>query len=221
MTALYEETRELHDTAEVHWSTGTILAIFFAAALISAVFFGLGYSFGGEGIASYSTAKTSAAAATNTPTIPSPPKRSTQVASASGMATPVAEDILPARNHSAASDFHAKTRPMPVARTARPALIPAHKTIAPAPAATRASAAISSGKRAATMVQVGAIGDRKDAERLVLQLRKKGFHAGIYPSKRDKFLHVQIGPFASPQQAQSMRHRVIASGYHAILKRPS
>ena len=68
------------------------------------------------------------------------------------------------------------------------------------------------------MVQVGAIGDRKDAERLVAELRKKGFHAGIYSAKNDKFLHVQIGPFKDAAQAQSKRHQVMASGFHAILK---
>ena len=71
------------------------------------------------------------------------------------------------------------------------------------------------------MVQVGAIGNRKDAERLVAQLRKKGFYAGIYRGKHDKFLHVQIGPYKNEQQAQSMRHHLMASGYHAILKSAS
>ena len=71
------------------------------------------------------------------------------------------------------------------------------------------------------MVQVGAIGNRKDAERLVAQLRKKGFYAGIYRGKHDKFLHVQIGPYKNEQQAQSMRHHLTASGYRAILKTAS
>jgi cell division septation protein DedD len=71
------------------------------------------------------------------------------------------------------------------------------------------------------MVQVGAIGNRKDAERLVAELRKKGFHAAIYPEKHDKFLHVQIGPFKDFAQAQSKRHQVMASGFHAILKSTS
>jgi cell division septation protein DedD len=56
---------------------------------------------------------------------------------------------------------------------------------------------------------------------MVAELRKKGFHAGIYPEKNDKFLHVQIGPFKDVAQAQSKRHQVMASGFHAILKSTS
>ena len=51
MAAVLEENFDLSDVAEVHWSTNTILAIFFASSLISAVFFGLGYSFGRGGTA--------------------------------------------------------------------------------------------------------------------------------------------------------------------------
>ena len=65
MTALYEENFDLHDPVEVHWSAGTILAIFFAASLISAVFFGLGYSFGGADTSKHSVAVTSADISSN------------------------------------------------------------------------------------------------------------------------------------------------------------
>src|SRR6185437_1997332 len=51
MSALWDEKLEGIDTAEVHWGAGTILAIFFASSLVSAVFFGLGYSFGRGGTA--------------------------------------------------------------------------------------------------------------------------------------------------------------------------
>jgi hypothetical protein len=54
MATLFEEDFDVHDSVEVHWSSSTILAIFFAASLISAVFFGLGYSFGGAGAGKHS-----------------------------------------------------------------------------------------------------------------------------------------------------------------------
>ena len=65
MTALFEENLDLHDPVEVHWSASTILAIFFAASLISAVFFGLGYSFGGADTSKHSVAVTSADTSSN------------------------------------------------------------------------------------------------------------------------------------------------------------
>ena len=54
MTAFFDENFDVHDPVEVHWSSSTILAIFFAASLVSAVFFGLGYSFGGAGTGKHS-----------------------------------------------------------------------------------------------------------------------------------------------------------------------
>ena len=65
MTALYEEDLDLYDPVEVHWNASTILAIFFAASLISAVFFGLGYSFGGADTSKHSVAVTSADTSSN------------------------------------------------------------------------------------------------------------------------------------------------------------
>ena len=55
MTAIWEEKLDGLDASEVHWSTGTILTIFFAASLITAVFFGLGYTFGRGGISMATT----------------------------------------------------------------------------------------------------------------------------------------------------------------------
>ena len=43
------EEPETADAAEASWHPGTVLVFFFAASLISAVFFGLGYSFGHHG----------------------------------------------------------------------------------------------------------------------------------------------------------------------------
>jgi len=101
---------------------------------------------------------------------------------------------------------------------ARPVVPAAEKKSAPPPVVRHENAPAVDKSSAHIMVQVGAIGNRRDAERLVGQLRRKGLHAGIYPAKHDKFLHVQIGPFKDAAQAQRERHQVMASGFHAILK---
>jgi cell division protein FtsN len=221
MTAWFEEDFDVHDPVEVHWSSSMILAIFFAASLVSAVFFGLGYSFGGSGNGKHSLtfdsspAKTSAAApfvqlAKSTPPVAwNQPSHITNLAD-NGNARPVV---------AAPSTPPVALRPIamtPVTHTAAP--VTEKKSVPPPPVIRHDNAPAIDKSSAHIMVQVGAIGDRKDAERLVAELRKKGFHAGIYLDKHDNFLHVQIGPFKDVAQAQSKRHQVMASGFHAILK---
>ena len=206
MTALLEEQLETIDTAEVHWGTSTILAVFFAASLISAVFFGLGYSFGRGG-----TAKMVAG---------------TGGIGAAGSEQPV--DQVADRNSSGAIRRDGESTRAMHAASRKAASVPvghlaAVSVVAKKPAAIEmhAKAALPDVTAGHYMVQVGAIGNRRDAQMLVAQLHKRGFHSGIYPGKHDKYLHVQIGPFTTAEQANAMRHRVAADGFHAILKRAS
>ncbi|HTU50801.1 MAG TPA: SPOR domain-containing protein [Acidobacteriaceae bacterium] len=220
MTALFEEKFDVHDPVEVHWSSSTILAIFFAASLVSAVFFGLGYSFGGAGTSKHSL------------TFNSSPASSSAAESAVQQAKPIpltaSNQPSPITNLADNRNAHptvappstppAALRPIamtPVAHATPPV---AEKKSMPPPIARHDEAPPVAKTSGHIMVQVGAIGDRKDAERLVAELRQKGFHAGIYTAKNDKFLHVQIGPFKDAAQAESKRHQVMASGFHAILK---
>ncbi|MHB8301873.1 MAG: SPOR domain-containing protein [Acidobacteriaceae bacterium] len=213
MTTLWDQKLDVLDTAEAHWSTSTILTVFFAAALISALFFGLGFTFGWGGTAKVSPEFT-AAPATAAPGHPS--------------AVP-AEPVFAARpSIEAAGQLAypaAVLRPtvlqQPVMEKVIGPAIPRAPQIADRKAGPAKTAAGTEDSSARFMVQVGAIGNRKDALRLVSQLRKQGFRAAIYPGKRDKFLHVQFGPFATLQQAQAMRHQVMAHGYHAMLKAAS
>ncbi len=215
MTALYEENLDFCDTTEVHWSTGTILAVFFAASLTSAVFFGLGYSFGGVGSSKSAVADAPAITAAQ-PTASSSNRVSS---SSSAVAVPQASASA-SQTSDAVRHVPIAHQPISATRTAHPAEVSAVRRATPA-SARHAIVTASGATKVHTMVQVGAIVHRRDADRLVAQLRKKGFYAGIYRGKNDKFLHVQIGPYKNEQQAQSMRHHLAASGYHAILKTAS
>lgn len=219
MAAMWEEKLEAIDTAEVHWGTSTILAVFFAASLISAVFFGLGYSFGRGGTLKAALdipASSSGLIEGPASTVNPPPSISAKTASHNKAVSSAVGGTTAVNVHSG-SDVHQPahaTLRQVSATQSKPAAVVATqqskpKTVPPSAGATR------------YMVQVGAIGDHKDAQKLVSQLRKHGFHAAIYPGKRDKFLHVQLGPFANAQQAQAMRHKVMASGYRAMLKTAS
>ena len=192
MTALWEEQLETLDMGETYWSASTILAVFFAASLISAVFFGLGYTFGRGGAAKPALGIAAADAAASTQSIEQHPRRSI-LAQTGIVSSPI---------HNAAAARRA-------GNSARPALVQSR----------RGSAAETGHAR--YMVQVGAVGNPRDARTLQLQLRRHGFHAGIYPGKHDRFLHVQIGPFATTEQADIVRHHIMASGYRAILKHAS
>ena len=68
------------------------------------------------------------------------------------------------------------------------------------------------------MVQVAAISRQEDAEILVSALKKRGYTAVIRNDPKDNLLHVQIGPFATREEARAMRVKLLADGYNAILK---
>ena len=223
MTALFEEDFDVHDPVEVHWSSSTILAIFFAASLVSAVFFGLGYSFGGAGTGKHSLVFNSGPANSSAAEPAVQPAKSDPLA-ASSQPSPIvnlAGNVNPHPAVAAPSTPPVALHPIAMTTIAHAAVPVVEKKNVPPPLVQHESAMASQKSSAHVMVQVGAIGNRKDAERLVAELRKRGFHAGIYTEKHDKFLHVQIGPFKDVAQAQSKRHRVMASGFHAILKSAS
>ena len=216
MAAVLEENFDLSDVAEVHWSTNTILAIFFASSLISAVFFGLGYSFGRGGTAKSAIYPGSSAAVSSSGAITEQtqqqPARPIEVGDTHRVNG--AQQSLPTTLQQVSSTPRPRPKVIPSTNTSPLTHVEHEHSVVRGVSATADGAG-------RYMVQVGAVGDQKDARMLVSQLRKRGFHAGIYSAKHDKFLHVQIGPFTGVQQAQTMRHHVMANGYHAILKRAS
>ncbi|MEO6964927.1 MAG: SPOR domain-containing protein [Acidobacteriaceae bacterium] len=185
MLTLCDDQLETLDTTEVHWSTGTILAVFFAASLISAVFFGLGYSFGGAGNSKSAIAVASAATAVQPASLGT---ERTAAPSSSAVAVPQA---VPGISQTSDSVRHAAVALLPVSvksSVKHPAAVSAVRRAAtPAASARHTIAVASRANDSRFMVQVGAIGDRKDADRLVSQLKKKGYYAGIYRGKHDKF----------------------------------
>lgn len=183
MTAL-EQPFQMQDAAEVYWSGKTVMAVFLAITLVSAVFFGLGYSFG----------------------------RGLSIVGAPALAA------MPAASEGAAT---ASTAPAAVHRAAfRAATATQDHAMQPAAAHHAPASGRNPHVQAAAvhyMVQVGAVTQRKDAQRLQAALAHRGYHASIYASNHGRLLHVQIGPLSSLNQAQTVRHRVQASGFHAIL----
>jgi len=70
--------------------------------------------------------------------------------------------------------------------------------------------------------QIGAVRKQGDAEKLLSQLKKKGFRAFILappPADRNPFFRVQVGPFADPVEAQNMKKKLEVAGYRPIIKK--
>ena len=115
--------------------------------------------------------------------------------------------------------------PALTASTSAPAATPATATpgqVAPATYNAAAppkpvSAALTT-PDASIMVQIAAVSRPEDATVLVSALKGLGYHASVRSEPTDKLFHVQVGPFATRDDAMAMRAKLINDGYNAILK---
>ena len=177
--------------------TGKLLTMLFGAAVVCAIFFGLGYKMGKN---SSSPESATVIAEEPKPVVPTAPKPS-----AMAEATPRSG----ASNSSAESASAAETAPAKAASNVvklRPVSVPATPSAAHAP-----------GNFA---VQVAAVTKEEDADALVSALRKKDYPVFVVGRQGgDKFFHVQVGPFNSLADAEAMRSRLSADGYNPIVKK--
>jgi cell division protein FtsN len=203
---------------EISLSTTTILGIFFALALLCAVFFGFGYSMGRKS-AQPATGSAPAAAASDS----AASKLASGSQEAQTSTTPAAKpaagtvqtttepidspnDAAPAPVNTVASNPRPTVAPEPEAK-------PASKAVAEAPIATTAPASGS------IVVQVAAMSHQEDADVVAVDLKRRGYTVTIRREPQDKFFHVQIGPFATKKEADGMRQRLQTDGYNnAIVK---
>jgi cell division protein FtsN len=221
-TAIEREEEEVD--SEITLSATTLLGIFFGLVLVCGVFFGFGYSTGRRGSeapsASTPSATTpdpsSAPAATHTPK-PSA-MESLQAANSStqdpnGVTESLDEDSP--SQPSAPQANQPAPKPTPVSSpSARPATVPEAKPVS-LPLASASSPAVST---VSVMVQIAAVTHQEDANALVTALRQRGYSVSVRNEPQDKLLHVQVGPFASRDEARAMRSKLLADGYNAILK---
>ena len=191
--SLYPDDEPQIEEEEESASTGKLLGIFFGAAAVCAVFFGLGYNLGKNAGAQVPQIVVSPSAASNASNIPKPSAVRTQEQSSAAAAAP---EPIPATNA-------AQSQPNAPSVAARPA-----------PEMARASAA---GNFA---VQVAAVSKEEDADALVSALRKKNYPVFVINGNvADKLFHVQVGPFASLGDAEAMKSRLAGDGYNPILKK--
>jgi len=188
--------RQQEDT-EITLTTGKVLGLFFGLSAVCAVFFALGFLFGRTPVKQ--AAELSA---------PSQPAVSTHSGAPKPSAGPPSTNTVPI----AAATSTDSAAPTPAA--AKEAASPTADNAATTPAA---DAPQPSGT--GYYVQVAAVSKQEDADALIDALKKKQYPAFLPEPVADKLFHVQIGPFASIQDAESVRARLLNDGYSPIIKR--
>jgi len=227
--------------AEITLGLRSILGIFFGLVLICGVFFGFGYSLGhSNGVKpsaapQVSTQPTAAIPAPITTVVEQPASSSTNdpynfSASNSAQTKPSGAVLQPAATAAPAT---ATAQPVPAvssspsgsAASARLSTTTGDGTAQTTPASYTISNSAKTGTPPAVassqspiMVQVAAISRPQDADVLISALQQRGFNATARRNTSDNLLHIQIGPFATRQQAMATRARLISNGYNAILK---
>ena len=193
---------------EINLGATMILGIFFALAVLCAVFFGFGYSMG----------RKSASLVIAPPPTPTGSKTSVMgLKPGAGSPLDSGQPASPAPNsdNSVSVPYSPAPapRPAPTSETTPPEsstdepVAPAVKS--PVPTVTPGGSAI---------VQVAAVSHQEDADLLVTTLKRRGYSVAIRNEPQDKLLHVQVGPFASHKEADAMRLKLLADGFNAIVK---
>lgn len=219
---------------EVTLNTGTVLALFFALALICAVFFGFGYSMGRKSTQAPVTAANSTttdstaedAASHNTasdkpssgsPAIqPVPGYMSQQEANDANSKSTQSVAVAPARTPAVAPATPAPTRAA-VETTTPPAPAPVVRT-SPPPAPTPAPVTAAAATPGSVYVQIAAVSHQEDADVLKSALGRRGYKVVERSDANDRLIHVQIGPFTDRKAAEATRQKLLSDGYNAFLK---
>jgi DedD protein len=201
-----KDTDQVRDT-EITLSTGKLLGMFFALAIVCGVFFTMGYLLGKS---------TSAGGKTEiVATVPS----SSAGKPYAGNKTPeaVTQTCPPGSPNcatTAASDANSSAKVPDQQPTPQSSSSKTTDQSTTQSAGTDAK----TGAASSFMVQVAAVSKQEDAEILVTALRKKQYAVFIANATGDPLFHVQVGPFTDRKDAEAMRTRLSGDGYNAIVK---
>ncbi len=211
-----EDDRRGRKDREITLGTTVVLGIFFALAVLCAVFFGFGYSVGAKRSTPQINAAGEAVPASTFSNFLKPAPGKT-LATADKPGTTAEAANIP---YTAPSRPVAVKVPSAVAVDSQAPLPPA---AAPVPAArvTPVSATVSTPTPSAPgnfMVQVAAVSHQEDADLLVSTLKRRNYAVAVHNEAQDKLLHVQVGPYSDRKSADAMRQRLQADGFNAIVK---
>ncbi len=208
---------------EITLGTTMILGIFFALAVLCAVFFGFGYQLGRKSVVTSPVAAVTSAQPANfagfkpaagSPAGSAPDTTSGQTIAVPNTSAPAAGSPAPRATPQSAeeSDNDASNDPPVTPATASTAPT-SRPPSSPGPASTTT---VPTG--AGAIVQIAAVSHQEDADLLVSTLKRRGYSVAIHTEPQDKLLHVQIGPFTNRKEADAMRQRLLGDGFNAIVK---
>ena len=203
-----EDTRTATPDREITLGTTLLLGLFFALAALCAAFFGFGYSLGAKHTSTVTVASEA-----------QPSLKLNGTKPAAGSAAPAAKVSVdsadaPAPKPAQPAAQTTTVDPTPVAPPPARAHPPADTTPdaasvpppPPAPGATQ------------FLVQIAAVTHQEDADLIASTLTRRGYAVNVRNEPQDKLLHVQVGPFPTKKDAETMRQRLMADGFNAYIK---
>jgi DedD protein len=229
----YDSDDDLQDSGprdrEISLGTTTILGIFFALALLCALFFGFGYSMGRRSAQTAVGASETGTTSDTSNAKPAPDSSGSRAVPAShaGNQTPDANGVNTSDDSTAKEDNVSPatpatrpqiSRPSPSTQSTENSAIKPVSMPRPATATSGPPGPVAIPGMGSAVVQVAAVSHQEDADVLMTALKKHGYTATIRQEPQDKLLHVQVGPFANKKDAEAMRQRLLADGYNAIVK---
>ena len=87
-----------------------------------------------------------------------------------------------------------------------------------ASAATTAAPATSAAAHPIEMVEIMTLSHESDADAMVAALSRRGYKVAVTRDVQDSLLHLDVGPFRSAGEAETMRQRLLTDGYDATIK---
>jgi len=67
-------------------------------------------------------------------------------------------------------------------------------------------------------VEVMTLSHDSDADAMLAALRRQGYEAKVERLQQDSLLHIDVGPFPSRADAESMRQRLVHDGYDPSIR---
>jgi DedD protein len=235
------------DDTEITLGVGKLLGLFLLLAAICAIFFSIGFSLGktsGHEQAMNdqpAAATTSADSGPSTSNDPKPSAAVTTKPDTQSSAAPASNNAdqqgsltfynAVKQNNNVQQAATAESKPTAeqatgprVVSAATPATVPP-ATTQPATTGSHGSEVMSHTSPVTgpgtMVVQIAAVSREDDAVALAGALRKKNYNVFVVnnPVTNDKLYHVQVGPFSTLADAETMKARLVAEGYNPIIKK--
>jgi cell division septation protein DedD len=185
-----------------------LLGFFMGLVVLCGLCFGLGYAMGRHSShdSSFTSQQTGGEASSGTASSQAKPTAAPQI-NPQHQGAPAAPPSADGTNSSAADDSpKSSSTPAAGGNSAQPVVKPALPAAATAPAPT-----------GTLMVQIATVSHQEDADVLVGALRRRGYAVTAHRDPFDGQFHVKIGPFASRNDANATRQKLLSDGYNAVV----